>query len=280
MQQGVEIMHMLMQSASLIVTPLRTSTCKTMNWLEVSRIAGCHTNLCKHFLGGPPAPLFNTTPPDEVLLTQCKSFYCFYNKKEVLYLDTTIHMYILPYITLTPLWIFFVLFTFWENIVPPTYRHGATPLTYFPFLSSNLQSSPAYGVLISQLIWYLRACSSYKCVIFDFHLSLSGRDMSGNVRDCHSGSYMVDRGISFKSIKSPSPKCHMTFCDMFIHSDTLRWSDISPNRDLITELDLIDLITLFREASIRHLQRVRLPNRGRLLLRTLGPVQFGTWICS
>ena len=30
----------------------------------------------------------------------------------------------------------------------------------------------------------------------------------------------------------------------------------------------------------RTLQRVRLANRGRLLLRTTGPVPFGTCICS
>ena len=38
-------------------------------------------------------------------------------------------------------------------------------ITNFPFLSSNIPSSPAYGVLISQLIRYARACSSYKCFI-------------------------------------------------------------------------------------------------------------------
>ena len=38
-------------------------------------------------------------------------------------------------------------------------------ITNFPFLSSNIPSSPAYGVFISQLIRYARACSSYKCFI-------------------------------------------------------------------------------------------------------------------
>ena len=38
-------------------------------------------------------------------------------------------------------------------------------ITNFPFLSSNIQSSPANGVLISQLIRYARACSSYECSI-------------------------------------------------------------------------------------------------------------------
>ena len=35
----------------------------------------------------------------------------------------------------------------------------------FPFLSSNIPTSPAYGVLISQLIRYAWACSSYGCFI-------------------------------------------------------------------------------------------------------------------
>ena len=38
-------------------------------------------------------------------------------------------------------------------------------ITNFSFPSSNIPSSPAYGVFISQLIWYARACSSYECFI-------------------------------------------------------------------------------------------------------------------
>ena len=38
-------------------------------------------------------------------------------------------------------------------------------ITNFPFLSSNIPSSPAYGVFISQLIRYARAWSSYECFI-------------------------------------------------------------------------------------------------------------------
>ena len=38
-------------------------------------------------------------------------------------------------------------------------------ITNFPFLSSYIQSSPAsaYGVFISQIIRYARACSSHEC---------------------------------------------------------------------------------------------------------------------
>ena len=36
------------------------------------------------------------------------------------------------------------------------------PVVNFPFLSSNIPSAPAYGVYVSQLIHYARACSNYK----------------------------------------------------------------------------------------------------------------------
>ena len=36
------------------------------------------------------------------------------------------------------------------------------PIVNFPFLSSNIPSAPAYGVYISQLIRYARACSNYQ----------------------------------------------------------------------------------------------------------------------
>ena len=38
-------------------------------------------------------------------------------------------------------------------------------ITNFPFLSSNIPSSPTYGDFISQLIRYTRACSFYVCFI-------------------------------------------------------------------------------------------------------------------
>ena len=146
----------------------------------------------------------------------------------------------------------------------------ALPMVY---LSHSSYGMPGLAPLMNVLFWERR----------DFHVSFSGKDMSGNVWNRPSGSSMVDMGISSNIMKSPSPKCYMTFWDMVIYSDTLHWSDISPNRDLITELDLItvfDAITLFREVSIGHLQRMRLANRGCLHLRPRGPVQYGTCICS
>ena len=36
------------------------------------------------------------------------------------------------------------------------------PIVNFPFLSNNIPSAPAYGVYVSQLIRYARACSNYQ----------------------------------------------------------------------------------------------------------------------
>ena len=38
-------------------------------------------------------------------------------------------------------------------------------ITNFPFLSSNIQFSPAYGVCMSEFIRYAGACSSSECFI-------------------------------------------------------------------------------------------------------------------
>ena len=58
-------------------------------------------------------------------------------------------------------------------------------ITNFPFLSSNIPSSPAYGMFISELIRYARACSSYECFILRvskllFPVNYSNRDTSWN----------------------------------------------------------------------------------------------------
>ena len=106
-------------------------------------------------------------------------------------------------------------------------------MTNFPFLSSNIPSSPAYGVFISQLTRYARACSSYECFIL-MAMRLSNK--------------LLGQGYVKERLKS----------------------------SLITDFDLITNFGGFH----RTLQRVRLANRGRLLLRTPGPVPFGTCICS
>ena len=54
------------------------------------------------------------------------------------------------------------------------------------------------------------------------------------------------------------------------------FANLLPNWTLIPILTLLPNFGGFH----RTLQRVRLANRGRLLLRTPGPVPFGTCICS
>ena len=156
-------------------------------------------------------------------------------------------------------------------------------ITNFPFLSSIIPTSSDYGVFISQLVRYARACSSYECFI---------------PRAVRLSCKLLGQGYVRERLKSPLRKFYGRYGDfvkdyevplsqmlhgMIIYSDTLHWSDVSLNRDLATELDLIiivDVITLFREVSIGHLQLVRLANRGRILFWTPGPVSFVTCICS
>ena len=66
---------------------------------------------------------------------------------------------------------------------------------------------------------------------------------------------------------------------MTIYSDTLHWSEISLNHDLVTELNLISdfyIITTFQEGSIEHLQQVQVQPKedayssGHLVLTLLG----------
>ena len=82
-------------------------------------------------------------------------------------------------------------------------------ITNFLFLSSNIPTSPAFGVFISQLIRYARACSSYGCLILgrrDFQISFSKRDTSRNALNRHWGSFIVDTGIFSNNMKFPSHK--------------------------------------------------------------------------
>ena len=93
---------------------------------------------------------------------------------------------------------------------------------------------------------------------------------------------MVDMGISSNIMKSPSPKCYMTFWDMTIYTTPSIDQTLHQFANLLPNWTLIPILTLLPNFGGFHrtLQRVRLANRGRLLLRTPGPVPFGTCICS
>ena len=91
------------------------------------------------------------------------------------------------------------------------------------------------GLLLLWMFYFLEQC--------DFHVSFSGKDtwMSGNVWNRPSGRF-GDRSKKYE-VWTLSQMLH-EFWDMIIYSDNLHWSNISLNRDLVTELDLITVLTL------------------------------------
>ena len=80
-------------------------------------------------------------------------------------------------------------------------------ITNFPFLSSNIPSSPAYGVFISQLIRYARACSSSECFILRA-VRLSNKLGQGYVKEHLRSSqrkFYGRYGILSNNMRSPLP---------------------------------------------------------------------------
>ena len=75
-------------------------------------------------------------------------------------------------------------------------------ITNFPFLSSNIPSSPAYGVFISQLIRYARACSSYECFI---------------LRAARLSSKLLRQGYDIERLKSSLRKFYGRYGDLIKH---------------------------------------------------------------
>ena len=88
--------------------------------------------------------------------------------------------------------------------------------TNFPFLSSNIPSSPAYGVR------YARAFSSYECFIIRAARLSSKLLGQGYVMERLKSSlrkFYGRYGDLIKHYEVPSPKCYMTFWDMIIYND-------------------------------------------------------------
>ena len=93
--------------------------------------------------------------------------------------------------------------------------------------------------------------------------------MSGNLWNSFLGSSVWESRIKYMR----SPISNVTW-----HSEAREYADITLTYDLVTEWDLITKFNLFTKFQIviEHLKRVWHPNRGRVLLRTLGFVPF--WI--
>ena len=75
-------------------------------------------------------------------------------------------------------------------------------ITNFPFLSSNIPSSSAYGVLISKLIRYAMACSSYECFI---------------LRAARLSSKLLGQGYVMERLKSSLRKFYGRYRDIIKH---------------------------------------------------------------
>ena len=86
-----------------------------------------------------------------------------------------------------------------------TYRTTCKkPYTLFSFLSSNIPSSPVYGVFISQLIRYARACSSYECFI---------------LRSARLSSKLLRQGYVMEHLKSSLRKFYGRYGDLIKHDE-------------------------------------------------------------
>ena len=79
-------------------------------------------------------------------------------------------------------------------------------ITNFPFMSSNIQASPAYGVFISQLMRYARACSLYEC------FSLKATRLSNN---------FFEHGYVKERLKSSLKKFYGRYGDLFKQYEVL-----------------------------------------------------------
>ena len=140
--------------------------------------------------------------------------------------------------------------------------------------------------LISQLIRYARACSAYECFI---------------LRAARLSSKLLGQGYVMERLKSSLRKFNDRYGDLIKHytvSLPQMLHDILGHDHIQWHLQLIRYYTSLRPyyrtwfyyqfwpyyqnfgGFHRTLQRVRLANRGRLLLRTPGPVPFGTCIYS
>ena len=154
-------------------------------------------------------------------------------------------------------------------------------ITNFPFLSSNIPSSPAYGVFISHLIRFTRACSSYECFI---------------PRARRLSSKLLKKGYLVERLKSSFRKFYGWYGDLIqqyevtlsrmlndIHSDPWPTVASQPIRLSTNFMTFIPSLTFteLRVVSMEHLQRVWLASRERLPFRTPGSVPvFETCLCS
>ena len=97
-------------------------------------------------------------------------------------------------------------------------------ITNFPFRRSNIPYSPTYGVFISHLIRYARACSSYGCFILRaarLSCKLLGQGYVMERLKSFLRKFYGRYGDLIKRYEVSLSDCCMTFWNMTIYSDTL-----------------------------------------------------------
>ena len=141
-------------------------------------------------------------------------------------------------------------------------------ITNFPFLSSNIPTSPAYGVFISQLIRYARACSSYGCFILRATRLSNKLLEQGYVKERLKSSLRKFYGRYGDLIKQYDVSLSQTLNDVLL-PDHIQWQ---PPTD--QTLYRTRPFTEFLVVSIEHLRRVWHADRGRSLLRVPGSCPF------
>ena len=139
-------------------------------------------------------------------------------------------------------------------------------ITNFPFLRSNIPTSPAYGVFISQLIRYARSCSSYGCFILRATRLSNKLLEQGYVKERLKSSLMKFYGQYGDLIKQYEVSLSQMLNDI-LWPDHIQWQPPT-DQTLYRTRPLTEIWVV----SIEHLRRVWHTDRGRLLLRTPGPV--------
>ena len=121
-------------------------------------------------------------------------------------------------------------------------------LTNFPFLSSNIPSSPAHGVFISQLIRYARACSIFECFILKA-VRLSNKLLGqGYVKKRLKSSlrkFYGRYGDLTKQYEVPLPQMLHDILEDDQYIDTLHWWDITPIFDPLLIWTLLPNLTFY-----------------------------------
>ena len=113
------------------------------------------------------------------------------------------------------------------------------------FLSSNIPSSPAYGVFVSQLIRYARACSSCECFILRVRRLSSKLLKQGYLAECLKSSYRKFYGRYGDLIQQYEISLSRMLNDILILDQQSTDQTFHHFHDLDTELDLHRLWVVF-----------------------------------